>query len=120
MKKKKGLYVSSRTANPEKWRAVMVRDALSVKALNALFRKGWYLMDLGMEDLPWLAFNVSIEGERPEKKLKPGAFIPLAVRSKNPLLLLLARGSTHRQRAILLEPDERGYRDFSRYDRDIA
>jgi hypothetical protein len=118
--KQKKLFVFRRNANPEKWRAVMVRDALSVKALNILFRKGWYLMDLEMEDLQSLAFHVSIEGERPEKVRKPGALVPVVVDTDAPLLLILTKGETHRQRALMLEPDEQGYRDMAKYERDIA
>ena len=109
-----------RRPDPEKWRPVIIRDAPGVKALNALFRKGWYLIDLEMDDLPYLAFMVSTEGERPQKKARPGSLVPIFTASDKSLLLILTKGNIHRQRAILLEPDEKGYRDFSRHDEQIA
>lgn len=124
-----------RKANTDKWRPVTIRDALSVKALNSLFCKGWYLMDLEMDDLPCLAFHVSLEGERPPKVRKSGGFPSThdtmlhlvgandsGVGDKSQgtmLVLVLTKGEGYRQRAIMLEPDEQGYRDFGRYAEDI-
>jgi hypothetical protein len=112
--------VFGKRANPEKWRPVIVRDALSVKALNTLFRKGWYLMDLEMDDLPYLAFQISTEGERPQKKRRPGELIPYPLGIDQTLILILTKGNIHRQRAVLLEPDERGYRDIRRHEEELA
>lgn len=118
--KQSRLWKLPRRANPEKWRLVVVRDALGVKALNTLFRKGWYLMDIEMDDLPFLAFEVPLEGERPQKNRRPDPFIPFPEEPDRTLLLILTKGTIHRQRALMLDLDEKGYRDFARYEEQLA
>lgn len=78
MIRRKQLRVFGLQANPGKWRAVIVRDALSVAALNTLFRKGWFLMDIEMEDLPHLVFQVSPEGERGERLTRTAISISMS------------------------------------------
>lgn len=115
----KGLRVFGLEPNPEKWRPVIIRDEVSVEALNILLHKGWYLMDIDMEDLPHLVFHVSAEGERPEKPAGSGGFTLWPSTKGKMLQLILTRGNIHRQRAIMLEPDEKGYRDVNRHRAEI-
>ena len=97
----------------QKWRPVLLRDEGSVDELNALFAKGWYLLELDMDDLPMLVFFAPADTVEA---------VPRADASDHPRhwnkadlpIVVLRRGKLKsRQKAFLVESDG-GYKDMSR------
>jgi hypothetical protein len=113
-----------------RWRPVRIRDEASVRYLNSLFAKGWYLMDLGLDDLPFLYFLVPLEPgkKRPkiaseltqlsiatftQKGLRHTPPVPIkGSRDHMPVLVLTKGKNRGMQKAVAICRDETGYIDM--------
>jgi hypothetical protein len=110
--------------NDSRWRPVLIRDEASVRYLNSLFAKGWYLMDLGLEDLPFLFFMVPLDPEKKPPKIareltllssyiKGFRRVPITgTRDHMPVLVLTKGTNRGMQKAIAISRDETGYIDM--------
>src|SRR5919205_351311 len=94
----------------EQWYPIFVRSRRDIERLNRLFEKGWFLDQIGLEEMPFLAFNAPLpDPDAPEGPEEVAEGSP----EDNVLMLVLARGTVKgRQRAMIVEPDEHGYRDL--------
>ena len=48
-------------ASADKWRAIRLENEESVRYLNRMFARGWYLMELGVDGLEYLNFTVPLK-----------------------------------------------------------
>src|SRR5688500_16636371 len=62
-----GAHTAMILATDRKWRAVRLENSESITYLDGLLRDGWYLMELGVDGLATMAFQVPV---------KPPAFFP--------------------------------------------
>jgi hypothetical protein len=117
-------------SDPSRWLPVRLRDAESVRYLNEQFAKGWYVMDLGLRDLPFLFFQVPHDPrkKRPAvaRELKPismmrmtrkgftTAPIPIAGTKDSMPVIVLTKGTAQGvQMAVAVVRDEKGYIDMA-------
>lgn len=115
--------------NDNRWRPVRIRDEASVRYLNSLFAKGWYLMDLGLDDLPFLFFMVPLDPDKKRPKIaseltqlsmisytvKGFRRIPVPIKGSRdhmPVLVLTKGTNRGMQKAIAVCRDETGYIDM--------
>jgi hypothetical protein len=114
-------------SNDSRWCPVRVRDEGSVRYLNTLFAKGWYLMDLGLDDLPFLFFLVPLDPEKQQPKIaseltqlllyptKGFRRYPInGTRDHMPVLVLTKGRKRGIQNAVAVCRDETGYIDMSK------
>jgi hypothetical protein len=115
--------------NDSRWRPVRIRDEASVRYLNSLFAKGWYLMDLGLDDLPFLFFMVPLEPGKKRPKIdskltqlslmrytvKGFRSVPITgTRDHMPVLVLTKGTNRGMQKAVAICRDDTGYIDMSK------
>lgn len=130
------LYDSTKMSfynNDEIWKPVRLHDAESIVYLNELLAEGWYLMEVGVDGLKCLAFQVPLE---PPKERKSGrhkrsapAFsfgefqVPRSPSSPidfMPVVILTKGKDRGKQMALVAYRDETGYIDFTKTKADTT
>jgi hypothetical protein len=98
-------------ADAHKWRAIRLENEESVRYLNWMFARGWYLMDLGVDGLPYLNFTVPMKPMPVEYDQQPW----IAVKMESIQIVILTNGKRKNiQKALVQMRDEKGYYDFSK------
>lgn len=98
-------------ASADKWRAIRLENEESVRYLNRLFARGWYLMELGVDGLPYLNFTVPLKPMPVEYDQQP--WVTVKMSSIQIVILTLGR-RRNIQKAIVQFRNEKGYYDFSK------
>jgi hypothetical protein len=98
-------------ASADKWRAIRLENEESVRYLNRMFARGWYLMDLGVDGLPYLNFTVPMKPMPVDYDQRPW----VAVKMESIQIVILTYGRRKNiQKAVVQMRDENGYYDFSK------
>jgi hypothetical protein len=98
-------------ASADKWRAIRLENEESVRYLNRMFARGWYLMDLGVDGLPYLCFTVPLKPVPIEYDTKKW----VVARPPSIEIVILTHGKRKNiQKAVVQMRDEKGYYDFTK------
>ena len=98
-------------ASADKWRAIRLENEESVRYLNRMFSRGWYLMDLGVDGLPYLNFTVPLKPMPVEYDQQPW----VAVKMESIQVVILTHGKRRNiQKAVVQMRNEEGYYDFTK------
>jgi hypothetical protein len=115
-------------SDPSRWLPVRLRNAESIGYLNEQFAKGWYVMDLGLSDLPFLYFEVPLDPGKKRPKIAPelkhisvmrmprkgSTPVPVGgLKDAMPVLVLTKGEEKGRQMAVAVVRDESGYIDMT-------
>jgi hypothetical protein len=97
------------------WKPVRLYDEASIAYLNELLADGWFIMEIGVDGLQFLAFNVPLVSSKHvgemEQFLTHG---PSGTEPATMTLVILTKGSEkNRQMALAAFRDESGYIDAS-------
>lgn len=101
------------------WKPLRLYDEASVAYLNELLANGWFVMEIGVDGLTFLAFNVPLESSKqPAGTDVKEAFMthgPSGTTPETMTLVILTRGSEKgKQMALASFRDKAGYIDASR------
>jgi hypothetical protein len=100
----------------DKWRAIRLENEESVRYLNRMFARGWYLMDLGVDGLPYLNFTVPLKPMPVDYDQRPW----VAVKMPSIQIVILTHGKRKNiQKGVVQMRDEKGYYDFSKQGEQI-
>jgi hypothetical protein len=101
----------------DKWRAIRLENEESARYLNRMFARGWYLMDLGVDGLPYLNFTVPLKPLPVDYEQRPW----VAVKMESIQIVILTHGKRKNiQKAVVQMRDEKGYYDFSKQGLDMT